>query len=185
MHLPVLSTSHLVLRPIEDKDTAALFRHFSKDAVTKYMDIDSFSNISEASHIIQFFRESLEKEEGMRWAITFKEKEEELLGTCGYHKISKVHFKAEIGYDLHPDYWGKGIMKEAISAMLSYGYEELQYNRIEAFVDPENIASSKLLSSLGFRYEGFLRDAFFEKGKFVNAELYSLLRQEHTRESIF
>lgn len=184
MHLPILSTGNLVLRPIEDTDAAALFRHFSKDAVTKYMDIDSFSNISEATQIIQFFRENLEKEEGMRWAITLAAKEE-LIGTCGYHKISKVHFKAEIGYDLHPDYWGKGIMKEAIGAMLSYGYEEWQFNRIEAFVDPENLASSKLLSRLGFRYEGFLRDAFFEKGKFVNAELYSLLRHDYTRESIF
>lgn len=184
MHLPVLSSGELVLRPIEDKDTAALFSHFSDNAVTKYMDIDSFTNISEATQIIQFFHQSLEKEEGMRWAITLAGSDE-LIGTCGYHKISKTHFKAEIGYDLRPSYWGKGIMKEAVSIMLDYGYEELQFNRIEAFVDPDNLASSKLLTRLGFRYEGFLRDAFFEKGKFVNAELYSLLRSEHTRESIF
>lgn len=184
MHLPVLSTGNLVLRPIEDKDTAALFSHFSDDAVTKYMDIDSFTNISEATQIIQFFHQSQEQEEGLRWAITLTGRDE-LIGTCGYHKISKTHFKAEIGYDLRPSHWGKGIMKEAIGAMLTYGYEALQFNRIEAFVDPENLASSKLLTRLGFRYEGFLRDAFFEKGKFVNAELYSLLRSEHTRESIF
>lgn len=184
MHLPILSSSNLVLRPIDERDTAALFHHFSDDRVTKYMDIDSFSNISDATHIIQFFRKSLEEEEGTRWAITLAGKDE-LIGTCGYHKINKPHFKAEIGYDLQPSYWGKGIMKEAISCMLTYGYEELQFNRIEAFVDPENIASAKLLSRLGFHYEGFLRDAFFEKGKFVNAELYSLLRHEHTRESIY
>lgn len=184
MHLPILSSSNLVLRPIDERDTAALFHHFSDDTVTKYMDIDSFSNISEATHIIQFFRKSLEEEEGTRWAITLAGKDE-LIGTCGYHKINKPHFKAEIGYDLQPSYWGKGIMKEAISCMLTYGYEELQFNRIEAFVDPENIASAKLLSRLGFHYEGFLRDAFFEKGRFVNAELYSLLRHEHTRESIY
>ena len=184
MHVPVLSTGDLVLRPIEDKDTAALFRLFSDDAVTKFMDIDSFSNISEATHIIQFFRQSLEKGEGMRWAITITGRDE-LVGTCGFHRINKTHFKAEIGYDLQPAYWGKGIMKEAVSGMLLYGYEELQLNRIEAFVDPENKASSKLLSRLNFRYEGFLRDAFFEKGRFVDAELYSLLRREHTRETIF
>jgi ribosomal-protein-alanine N-acetyltransferase len=184
MHLPVLSTGDLVLRPIEDTDTAALFSHFSDDAVTKFMDIDAFSNISEATHIIQFFRKSLEDGEGMRWAITIAG-EQELIGTCGYHKISKAHFKAEIGYDLRPAFWGKGIMKEAVNCMLAYGYEELQFNRIEAFVDPANVASSKLLNRLGFQYEGFLRDAFFEKGQFVDAQLYSLLRREHTRESIF
>ncbi|PSL45529.1 ribosomal-protein-alanine N-acetyltransferase [Chitinophaga niastensis] len=184
MHVPVLSTGELVLRPIEDKDTAALFRHFSNDAVTKYMDIDSFSNISEATHIISFFRESLETQEGMRWAITLTERDE-LIGTCGFHRWSKTHFKAEIGYDLEPAYWGKGIMSAALTAMLAYGYEELQFNRIEAFVDPENTASSKLLVQLGFSYEGFLRDAFFEKGKFVDAQLYSRLRHEHNRETIY
>ncbi|MBO9729891.1 MAG: GNAT family N-acetyltransferase [Chitinophaga sp.] len=184
MHLPILSTGELVLRPIEDKDTAALFHHFSNDAVTKYMDIDSFSNISEATQIIQFFRKSLADEEGMRWAITIAG-QDELIGTCGYHKINKTHFKAEIGYDLYPTFWGKGIMKEAVGCMLQYGFNELQFNRIEAFVDPANIASAKLLTNLAFRYEGFLRDAFFEKNKFVDAELYSLLRREYTRESIY
>ncbi|MFY0256100.1 GNAT family N-acetyltransferase [Chitinophaga sp. 30R24] len=184
MHLPVINTGDLVLRPIEDKDAAALFRLFSDDAVTKYMDIDSFANISEATHIIRFFRESQEREEGLRWAISFAWRGE-LIGTCGYHRISKTHFKAEIGYDLLPEYWGKGVMKEAVSHMLQYGFNEMQFNRIEAFVDPENLASSQLLSRLGFQYEGFLRDAFFEKGKFVNAQLYSLLRREYDRESIF
>ncbi|NLR60594.1 GNAT family N-acetyltransferase [Chitinophaga polysaccharea] len=184
MHLPVLSTGDLVLRPIEERDTAALFRHFSDDAVTQFMDIDSFTNISDAVQIIHFFRENLEKGEGMRWAITMASNDE-LIGTCGFHKINKPHFKAEIGYDLRPLYWGQGIMKEAVSAMLAYGFDVLQFNRIEAFVDPANIASSKLLTRLGFRYEGFLRDAFFEKGRFVDAEMYSLLRREHSRESIY
>lgn len=174
----------MLLRPITDKDTAALFAHFSQEEVTKYMDIDAFSNITEATQIISFFRESLERQEGMRWAITLQGKDE-LIGTCGFHRWSKVHFKAEIGYDLLPALWGKGIMTEAIGLILKYAYEELQLNRIEAFVDPANAASSRLLGRLGFRHEGMLRDAFFEKGKFVDAELYSLLRREYTRETIW
>ncbi|RFS26858.1 N-acetyltransferase [Chitinophaga silvatica] len=184
MYLPVIQTGELILRPIEEKDTAALFRLFSDEEVTRFMDIDAFVNVSEATHIIQFFRESLEKEEGMRWAITI-EGRNELIGTCGYHRISKTHYKAEIGYDLLPMYWGKGIMTEAINGMLAYGYEDMQLNRIEAFVDPANLASSRLLRRLGFEYEGFLRDAFFEKNKFVDAELYSRLRRDHNREAIF
>jgi ribosomal-protein-alanine N-acetyltransferase len=184
MYLPVIQTGDLVLRPIEDRDTAALFRLFSDEEVTRFMDIEAFVNVSEAIQLLEFFRQSLEKEEGMRWAITMAGKDE-LIGTCGYHKISKTHFKAEIGYDLLPLYWGQGIMIAAINGILSYAYEELQFNRIEAFVDPANMASAKLLRRLGFEYEGFLRDAFFEKGNFVDAELYSRLRRDHNREVIF
>ncbi|WP_143306348.1 GNAT family N-acetyltransferase [Chitinophaga vietnamensis] len=184
MYLPVISTDLLTLRPVEDSDAAALFRHFSDQAVTRFMDIDAFTHISEATQIIAFFRESLEKQDGMRWAITFRG-ERELIGTCGFHNWKKNHFKAEIGYDLQPSLWGKGIMTEAITALLSYGFNEMQLNRVEAFVDPLNVASARLLGKLGFSLEGLLRDAFFEKGKFVDAEIYSLLKQEHAREAIW
>jgi ribosomal-protein-alanine N-acetyltransferase len=184
MDLPVIRTGELILRPIEEKDTAAIFKLFSDESVTRYMDIDAFANITEATHIIQFFRENLEKGEAMRWGITL-EGRDEVIGTCGYHRISKTHYKAEMGYDLMPVYWGKGIMTTAIQGLLQYGFEEMELNRIEAFVDPANSASSRLLKRLGFEYEGFLRDAFFEKGKFVDAELYSRLRRDHAREEIF
>ncbi|MBC9929313.1 GNAT family N-acetyltransferase [Chitinophaga qingshengii] len=181
MQQPVLQSAQLVLRPITEKDTAALFSLFSNEEVTRYMDIDAFSNITEATQIITFFRERWEKQEGMRWAITFKEKDE-LIGTCGFHHWNKTHHKIELGYDLQPAYWGKGIMTEAIPLALKFVYEELQFNRVEAFVDPVNGASSRLLGRLGFRHEGMLRDAFFEKGQFVDADLYSLLRREYDRE---
>ncbi|MCW3466479.1 GNAT family N-acetyltransferase [Chitinophaga nivalis] len=183
MDLPILSTGELILRPMEERDTASLFRHFSDENVTRFMDIDVFTNISDAVQMINYFKERLERGEGMRWAITLAG-QDELIGTCGFHNCNKTHFKAEIGYDLQPHYWGNGIMTAAVSAMLDYGYETLQYNRIEAFVDPINTSSSKLLTKLGFSYEGMLRDAFFEKGKFVDAELYSRLRRDHTRENI-
>ncbi|HVI44140.1 MAG TPA: GNAT family protein [Chitinophaga sp.] len=184
MQVPVLSADDLVLRPITEKDTAALFRHFSTEEVTRYMDIDAFTNITEAAQIIGTFRKYADTKEGMRWAITYSSNDE-LIGTCGFHNWKHPHFKIEIGYDLMPSYWGKGIMTTAIGLTLTYAYEELQVNRVEAFVDPANTASSRLLTRLGFSYEGFLRDAYFEKGRFVDAQLYSLLRREYTRENIW
>jgi ribosomal-protein-alanine N-acetyltransferase len=184
MNLPVLTANGIVLRPITKSDTAALFHHFSNDTVTRYMDIPSFTNISEATQIIQFFRDNLAKGTGMRWAITFAD-HAAILGTCGLHNINKVHFKGEIGYDLHPDYWGKGIMTTAVQEVLLYAFDHLQLNRVEAFVDPSNTPSSNLLRRTGFEQEGLLRDAFFEKGKFVDAELYSILKRTHDRENIF
>ncbi|MBV8251463.1 MAG: GNAT family N-acetyltransferase [Chitinophaga sp.] len=184
MHVPEIITGELTLRPIKDKDTAALFKLFSNDEVTRFMDIASFSNISEAAQIITLFRERQQEDEGFRMAITFTGRDE-LIGTCGFHKWSKVHYKAEIGYDLMPEYWGRGIMTTAIAALVAFGFKEMDLNRVEAFVDPVNTASAKLLQRIGFTQEGLLRDAFFEKGSFVDAHIYSLLKAEHAREQFW
>lgn len=177
-NLPVLTSGEIVLRPLDEKDITALFRLFSQDDVTRYMDIDSFTNSEEAAQIITYFRDAYEKGEGMRWAIAFADNDE-LIGTCGYHHRHHEHRKAEIGYDLLPEYWGKGIMTVAVNRMLRYGFNEMALNRIEAFVDPANTPSSRLLHRLGFRQEGLLLDAFFEKGQFVDAVLYSILKREY------
>lgn len=184
MHVPEITVGELILRPLKEKDAAGLFRLFSNDQVTRYMDIDSFRNITEAMQIITHFQERQEADDGFRLGITLADGGE-LVGTCGYHKWNKPHYKAEIGYDLLPEYWGKGIMTVAVGALVDYGFQEMALHRIEAFVDPLNTASSRLLGRLGFNREGLLRDAFFEKGVFVDAEIYSLLRADHEREYIW
>lgn len=184
MDVPVLTTENLVLRPIDERDIAALFNLFSNDTVTRFMDIESFINVTEASQLIAFLKEKQENGEGVRWAITF-EGHNDLIGTCGFHHFKRTHYKAEIGYDLLPAFWGKGIMIHAVHRLLQYGYEQLQLNRIEAFVDPANTSSFKLLERLGFKQEGLLRQAFFEKGSFADAYLYSLLRWDYTHELHF
>ncbi len=180
MHVPELRAGELTLRPIKDTDTAALFKLFSNDEVTRYMDIASFNNIIEATQIITHFREQQQTDQGFRVAITLTERDE-LIGTCGFHNWKKPHYKAEIGYDLMPEYWGHGIMTEAVGALIAFGFREMELNRIEAFVDPVNSASAKLLLRLGFRHEGLLRDAFFEKGSFVDADIYSVLKAENAK----
>ncbi|NIG54619.1 GNAT family N-acetyltransferase [Chitinophaga sp. Cy-1792] len=184
MHLPKIPAGELLLRPVKEKDTAALFRLFSNDQVTRYMDIGSFTNISEATQIISFFQEQQQKEEGFRMAITVVG-HDELIGTCGFHNWKKIHYKAEIGYDLLPELWGKGIMTTAVAALIKFGFSDMDLNRIEAFVDPVNSPSERLLERLGFSREGLIRDAFFEKGSFVDANIFSLLRADHAREQIW
>lgn len=182
--VPVLTTQHLILRPIDEKDIAALYTLFSSDAVMKFMDVERFQDVSEAAQMVTFFREKLETGEGMRWAICYKERNE-LIGTCGYHHISKSNFKAEIGYDLIPAYWGKGIMTNAIHCLLQYGFEQLQLNRIEAIVDPTNINSYKLLDRIGFQREGLHRQSFYEKGRFIDVYIYSMLQGDYKNELHF
>jgi ribosomal-protein-alanine N-acetyltransferase len=178
MEVPELTTGNICLRAIDEKDIAALFSLFSHEKVVRFMDIERFVNVSEAVQLISFFRNKLASGEGMRWAVTTDDRGE-LIGTCGFHHINKTHYKMEMGYDLLPAYWGKGIMTNSIHRLLQYGFGELQMNRIEAFVDPDNKHSSRLLQRLGFEQEGKVREAFFQKGKFVDAFIYSLLQKDY------
>lgn len=178
MEIPTLTTGYITLRAIDERDIAALFSLFSHERVVRFMDIERFINVSEALQLINFFREKLAAGEGMRWAITANG-HNELIGTCGFHHINRTHYKMEIGYDLLPSYWGKGIMTNSIHRLLQYGFEEMQINRIEAYVDPDNINSYKLLRRLGFEQEGLARQAFYQKGRFVDAWLCSLLQKDY------
>ncbi len=178
MEIPTLTTGNISLRAIDERDIAALFSLFSHEKVVRFMDIERFVNVSEAVQLIAFFRDKLASGEGMRWAVTING-HNELIGTCGFHHINRTHYKMELGYDLLPSYWGKGIMTNSIYRLMQYGFEELQMNRIEAFVDPANTHSRKLLRRLGFEQEGKVRQAFFQKGKFVDAFFYSLLQKDY------
>lgn len=182
--LPVLQDGSLVLRAIKDEDTAALYRLFAEDAVTRYMDIDSFASMDQATQLIHFLRQKWRKGQSMRLAITMKG-QDELIGTIGLHHIQLHHFKAELGYELLPAYWGQGIMTNALDLLLPYAYETLKLNRIEAFVEPTNAPSLKLLLRLGFHYEGRLRDNYHEKGRFTDALLYSLLKKDYDRITVW
>ena len=105
----------------------------------------------------------------------------ELMGTCGYYDWNKTVRRAEIGYDLNPTYWGRGIMTEALHAVLKHGFEEMDLNRIQAIIDSKNTRSMKLVKRLGFKKEGVLRQRSFFNGEFRDDVCFSLLKREWAR----
>jgi [ribosomal protein S5]-alanine N-acetyltransferase len=175
MEVPRLTSEHIVLRPITENDIPALFELFSSEAVMRFMDVSGFKEIEQAKNLLAFFKERQEQGKGMRWAVSLPAKQE-MIGTCGFHHMDNPHFKLEIGYDLLPAYWGRGIMRHAIRRMIQYAFHDKPTNRIEAFVHPDNHRSYRLLESLGFHREGLQRQAFFSRGHFVDSYLYSLLQ---------
>ncbi len=96
---------------------------------------------------------------GIRWAIQLKDSGK-MIGTCGYHNWAHEHFKTELGYELNPLYWRQHYMEEAITTILPYAFSEMNVHRIEAFTDPDNLASERLLLKLNFKEEGLLKDFF-------------------------
>ncbi|ASS68945.1 MULTISPECIES: GNAT family N-acetyltransferase [unclassified Paenibacillus] len=172
-----LETPRLALRRLRSSDAEDMYAYFSLDEVTKYYNLESFTELGQAEALISRFNERIDSGAALRWAVTLKG-EDRLMGTCGYHNWRRDHCRAEIGYELHPRYWQQGYMTEAVSAMLDFGFGAMGLNRAEAFIDPDNAGSRRLLEKCGLKEEGLLRDYFFEKGMFVDAAVFSMLKRD-------
>ena len=175
---PRLEVENLILREIKLSDAEAIYRIFSDQQVLKYHDIEAFKTIEQAKFLIYSLSESFREQEVIRWGIAKKE-DNIIIGTCGYSGWNKNRLRAEIGYELSQAYWRQGIMKKALSAVIGYGFEKMQLNRIEATVMLPNIASMGLLRKLGFQEEGILRERGFWKGNFHDLKMFSLLKKDY------
>lgn len=174
----MLESSRLVLRRMEKQDAKQIFRYWSDPEVVKYMNVPAFESPEEAWEMINLLNALSETEDTLRWGIEIKESGE-LIGSCGFNswQLSGA-YRAEIGYELGKPYWGKGYMQEALTKMFEFGYQTMGLNRIEALLFPQNTASINLLTRLGFRKEGLLREYQQDGGKFVDLYIYSLLKRE-------
>lgn len=171
-----LATERLLLRPLSFEDSAFAARHFTDPAVHRFMlDDEPITTAEQAAAIVRFYVATPGATYN-RWVLVRKA-DGEPLGTCGYHRWSRQHHKAELGYDLSPAWQGQGYMREAVGATLRHGFEALGLHRVEALVAVANERSAHLLRRLGFAREGLLRECFFSGGRFHDHELYALLRQ--------
>lgn len=102
------------------------------------------------------------------------------IGKCGYHVWQKEHARAEVGYGLFAERdKNKGYMKEALGRVLRFGFNDMQLNRIEAFVSPGNEPSLKLVKGFGFTEEGLLREHYCKNGQPEDSLVFSLLKREY------
>ncbi|MCY6354889.1 GNAT family N-acetyltransferase [Clostridium sp. ZS2-4] len=177
---PQIEAEKLILREVKEGDKKEIFNIFSDSEIMKYYDLIPFKSIEEAEHLISKFNDDFAKENGIRWGITKKDSDK-IIGTCGFHSWSKESFKAQIGYELLKEYWRQGIMAESLKAIILFGFESLNLNRIEALVELENVSSQKLLCNLGFQKEGVLRENEFCRGKFLDLIMFSLLKNDFTK----
>lgn len=175
---PILETERIRLREIQKEDAFRIFSYFSSDEVTRYYGQDSFHKIEDAEKLIDLFHDNYSEKRGIRWGIECK-KTNELIGTIGFHLWSPRHKRAEIGYDLHPDNWGYGYAQEAVTEILSYGFNVMDLTRIGAVVFLENDASNKLLLKLGFEREGILKSYMYQDGVAYDTYIYSLIRKNY------
>jgi len=175
---PQLETKNLLLRRMNPSDASALFKILSDEEVIEFYDDDAFIYLSQARDQIEAWENGFKNQSCIRWGITRKD-ENKLIGSCGYYGFHTWYMRASIGYELERNNWRQGIMTEALSAIIDFGFGKLELNRIEAVVMPENTASKKMLEKLGFRNEGLLEEyeKWGSKG-YVDLCMFAMLRKD-------
>jgi len=174
---PRLETERLVLREIVPADAEDLFRIFSDEETMRYWSCRPYTSVDQAHRLIKGLAEVRFAGAGINWAITLHG-DNRLVGKCGYNDWIKAHRRGDISYIVAREQRGKGIVSEALGAMLDYGFDQMDLHSIEAGVTPGNDASTRMLERLGFRLEGHLRENFLTEHGFVDSLIYSLLRSD-------
>ena len=172
-----METDRLILREFSYSDTTDLFQIRSDPRIMEFMDSPKHQSLADSKEKIVQMLDSYLTETGINWAIEDKHTGK-MIGYIAYWHIIKEHVRAELGYALKTHVWGKGFMKEALRAVLQFGFQEMKLHSVGANVNPENLASAKLLKSVGFQREGHFRENYFFNGRFIDSDIYSLIESD-------
>jgi ribosomal-protein-alanine N-acetyltransferase len=174
---PILESERLIYRSFLETDAQKLFEIRSNDEVMNYMDTAKHKSVEDAKNLIENIHTSFSEKNGINWAVVEKSSGQ-LIGYFGFWRMMKDHCRAEIGYALSPEFWGRGYMMETMNRLIDFGFNELKLHSIEANVNPKNTSSIKLLDKSGFKKEAHFRENYFFNGKFIDSVIYSLLESD-------
>ncbi|MFZ6743237.1 GNAT family N-acetyltransferase [Undibacterium sp. JH2W] len=165
----------LTLRNIRSSDAEIWYAYLKNPDVIRHTSWN-LSSVDDLLPQLSSFEGDLPNS-SIRLAIV-TQADDQLIGTVGFHTVSDLNRSAELAYDMAPEYWGKGIMRLAATALCEWGFHEAGYNRIQATVLESNSNSCKVLERMGFQREGYLRAFRMVRGKPGNFWIYALIHPE-------
>jgi [ribosomal protein S5]-alanine N-acetyltransferase len=175
---PIIETERLILRQEDERDVASFFRLRSDADMVRHSGRKPMETEAEVFPFLQMIKGDMAEGKTVSWGITQKGSDEHI-GNISYWRILPEHGYAEMGYMLWKTHWRKGIMEEAIRAVLKYGFETMNLHRVEANTDPENASSRLLLEKIGFRLEGLYKENYrCWDGRFTGTAAYGLLKSD-------
>ena len=177
---PRLRGTRLCLRGPRADDADAVFALFSDPAVMRYWSRPPMAARAEAEGRIAEYAEDFRARKALQWVIATRANDE-VIGTCALFRFESRQRRAETGYALRSDHWGRGLAGEAVALALDWGFRTLGLDCIEADIDRRNTGSRKLLGRLGFTSEGLLRDRHFVAGETRDTESFGLLAADWAR----
>ena len=173
-----IETPRLILRRAIREDAEPMFRNWSSDPkVTKYLTWPAHSNIAVSEMVIGSWLQEYEKDSYYQWMIVLKELGEPIGSISVVRQNDRVE-EAEIGYCIGSRWWHRGIVSEALTAVMRYLFEEVGMNRVAARHDPNNPNSGRVMRKCGMIYEVTARSADRNNQGVCDAAHYAILRSD-------
>ncbi|MDD3212388.1 MAG: GNAT family protein [Eubacteriales bacterium] len=177
-NLPTLRTPRLTLRPARMSDAGDMYEYSRDPQVACHVLWDAHASIHQTRGYLRCLLRQYRTGQPSTYVIVLTE-ERKVIGTIGLMWLQEENRSAEIGYSLSRAYWNRGLMTEAVRAMLGFCFNNLRLNRVEAQHETDNPASGAVMRHAGMRREGLLRQRIYNKGRFVDVELYAILRADY------
>lgn len=176
-YMPELETGRLILRKLTMHDAEDVYAYSRDPEVARHVLWDAHRSIGESRAYLRYMLRKYRMNEAASWGIELKETGR-IIGTVGFMWVQDDNRAAEVGYSLARAQWDKGIMTEALTAVIEYSFLTLRLNRIEAIHELSNPASGAVMRKCGMIREGTMREKLFNKGKYVDVDLYAILRKD-------
>ena len=174
-HLPPLPGDGVQLRWLTTDDVPDLHAIFSDADVVRLMSIPQMISEAATRRFLAQIHTGFRAGTLYQWGI---ELEQRIVGTCTLADIDRTNRRAEIGFALAREFWGRGLILRALPSVIQLAFERLDLRRIEADADPRNAASIRVLERLGFQREGLLRERYIQLGEVQDAMVFGLLRRD-------
>jgi ribosomal-protein-alanine N-acetyltransferase len=175
---PTIDLDGARLRPLRAADADAFYAYLRDPVVTELTAYPAVS-MSLVETIIERSQSRWAAGDPAKWGVALQH-DDQLVGTCGFNEWSQAHRWAELAYELAPAHWGKGLMRQAVTAVLEWTFRQDLLNRVQAYVRVDNRRSQVLLERIGFVREGCLRSFRVCRGEPHDYYIYGLLRSDWT-----
>lgn len=166
-----LETERLILKPIDESNVEDILKIRSNEVLNRFVKRIPPKNNYDALDFILTIKKRVQNNETFYFGITYKN-QQNLLGTICLYRFSEDRTEAEVGYELLPDYHRKGIMSEALSTVLNFGFNELNLQEILAFTNKFNENSKGLL----LKHDFVLQEGRTDEG-FPDNLVFSLMKK--------
>ncbi len=174
----ILESERLILRKFTLDDAEAMYNNWACDAeVAKYMRWTAHKSIDETRNVLLNRIEKYNSLSTYHWAIVLKGTDTPI-GNIVLICANEYDRCGEVAYCLGRQYWGQGIISEALKTVLRFGLTAVNFNRIEAYHSVNNMASGKVMRNAGMQYEGRMRQKYLSHVGFEDSDMYAILHED-------
>ena len=173
---PILASVRLNYRKLTEADAPEILALRGDSETMRFIPRPLLTDINGALAHIKTINDKIEENSDINWAVTEKNSNK-CIGIMGFYRTQPEHFRTELGYMILPEHWGKGYVTEAVTTLLDFAFNTLNFHSIEAVIDSRHKASERVLQKNGFIKEAHFVENFYYNNEITDTVIYSLLKR--------